>query len=119
MEGGLRDVPLSGLWELSWQEKGTKVKITPVLDRILVKRQDVEDYYGLKDSSLVLPDEVVSRHESQSMLACVLAVGPDVKIATPGQWVATGRWSGTELVIEGQKHLIIREHEVNCIVEKD
>lgn len=95
-----------------------KSKVTPLADRILVKR--LEESEG-KVGSLYIPDTAKEKPQQ----AEVVAVGPgktkddgsriamEVKI---GDKVLIGKYAGTEVKLDGVEHLILREDDVLAIV---
>jgi chaperonin GroES len=91
----------------------------PLHDRVLVKRVEaVERTPG----GIIIPDTA----KEKPIEGEVLAVGPgardengrveplDVKV---GDRVLFGKWSGTEVIIEGEDRLIMKESDILGIVE--
>jgi len=95
-----------------------KPKIKPLADRILVKRLDDEDEQ--KVGGIIIPDTAKEKPQE----AEVVAVGPGKldggSRVTPelkkGDKVLIGKYSGTEVKIEGEEFLIMREEDVLAIV---
>ena len=95
------------------------MKFRPLHDRVLVKR--VEEETKTK-GGIIIPDTA----KEKPMQGEVLAVGPgardengkvsplDVKA---GDRVLFGKWSGTEVRIDGQDLLIMKESDIMGIVE--
>ena len=91
----------------------------PLQDRVLVRRIEEEEK---SRGGIIIPDTA----KEKPMEGEVLAAGPgtrgddgklhplDVKI---GDRVLFGKWSGTEIKIEDDEYLILREDEVLAIVE--
>ena len=93
--------------------------IKPLADRVLVKRLDDEEEQ--KVGGIIIPDTAKEKPQE----AEVVAVGPgrvedgnrielDVKA---GDKVLIGKYSGTEVKISGEEHLILREDEILAIIE--
>jgi chaperonin GroES len=93
--------------------------IRPLGDRILVKRiQEEEKTKG----GIIIPDTAKEKPQE----GMVVAVGkgkvteegkvipPDVK---KGDRILFGKYSGTEVKIEGEEHLILREDEIVGVLE--
>ena len=90
------------------------MKMKPIHDRILVKRLEAMD---TARSGLIIPDAA----KEPSLEGQVIAVGAgrvredgkltplDVK---PGDRVLIGKYSGTEIQLDGVDHLVLREDEV-------
>jgi chaperonin GroES len=90
----------------------------PLHDRVLVRRIDAEERTA---GGIIIPDKE-KRQEGE-----VIACGPggrneqgqlvpiDVK---PGDRVLFGKWSGTEVKIDGKELLIMKESDLLGVVEK-
>ncbi len=97
-----------------------KVKIRPLGDRIVVERIEEEE---VKKGGIIIPDTAKEKPQKGK----VLAVGPgrktddgkvipvDIKV---GDIVIFSKYAGTEIEIDDQKLLIMREDEVLGIVEE-
>jgi chaperonin GroES len=95
------------------------MKIRPMNDRVLVKRIEENTRTA---SGLYLPDSAKER----PMEGEVLAVGPgriteDGKLLSMvvkvGDRVVFGKYSGTEIKVDGQERLILREEDILGILE--
>ena len=95
----------------------TKVAIKPLEDRIVVQPLDAEQTTA---SGLVIPDTAKEKPQE----GVVLAVGPgrfengerlplDVKT---GDRVLFGKWSGTEIKIDGEELMIMKESDIMGII---
>ena len=96
------------------------MKIRPLGDRILVKRLDSEER---TKGGIIIPDSA----KEKPIEATVVAVGNgkrnkagkvrplDVKA---GDKILFGKYSGAEVKLDGEEHLILREEEVLAIFEK-
>jgi chaperonin GroES len=92
----------------------------PVHDRVLVRRIGAEEKTA---GGIIIPDTAKEKPQEGE----VIAAGPggrneqgqlvplDVK---PGDRVLFGKWSGTEVKIEGQELLIMKESDLLGVVEK-
>ena len=94
-------------------------KIRPLHDRILVKRIDEE---AKTKGGLIIPDTA----KEKPMEGKVLAVGKgrvddDGKLhpldVRKGDRVLFGKYSGSEIRVAGDEHLIIREDDVLAVLE--
>ncbi len=95
------------------------MKFTPLNDRILVKRTEAEDRTA---GGIIIPDSAKEKPQK----ALVVAVGAGKRLkdgtrATPalkeGDAILFGKYSGDEIKLDGEAHLILREDEVLCIIE--
>jgi chaperonin GroES len=94
------------------------MKIRPLHDRILVKRLDAEQK---TKGGIIIPDSA----KEKPIEATVIAVGNgrtnDKGEVRPlevkaGDRVLFGKYSGTEVKIDGEEHLIMREDDVLAIL---
>jgi chaperonin GroES len=95
------------------------MKFRPLHDRVVVRR--VEEDTKTK-GGIIIPDTA----QEKPMQGEIIAVGPggrdeagkliptDLK---PGDFVLFGKWSGTEVKIEGEELLIMKESDVMGIIE--
>jgi chaperonin GroES len=95
------------------------MKFRPLHDRVAVRRIEAEERTA---GGIIIPDTV----KEKPMEAEVVAVGPggrddngkliplDVKV---GDRVLFGKWSGTEVVIEGEDLLIMKESDIMGVIE--
>ncbi|MFH1566979.1 MAG: co-chaperone GroES [Gemmatimonadota bacterium] len=95
-----------------------KSKIQPLADRVLVKRLDQQQEQ--KIGGIIIPDTAKEKPQE----AEVVAVGPgrmDEGKRVPlevkkGDKVLIGKYSGTEVKLDGEEHLILREEEILAII---
>jgi chaperonin GroES len=95
------------------------MKFRPLHDRILVKRLEAEDK---TKGGIIIPDNAKEKPTE----GLVIAVGSgkraddgtihplDIK---PGDRIIYGKWSGTEIKIDGEELLILTETDVMGIVD--
>jgi chaperonin GroES len=96
------------------------MNIRPLQDRVLVKRVKEEEK---TKGGIIIPDTAKEKPIEGKVVAVgngkVLENGdtrkPDVK---KGDVVLFGKYSGTEVKIEGEEHLILREEDILGVVEK-
>ena len=95
------------------------MKLRPLHDRILVERIEEE---AKTKGGLIIPDTA----REKPMEGKVIAVGEgkvhdDGKLrpldVREGDRVLFGKYSGTEIKIKGEEHLILREDEVLGVIE--
>jgi len=95
-------------------------KIRPLADRILVKRVETENKSA---GGIVIPDTA----QEKPMIGEVVAVGngkvldngetrkPDVSV---GDRILFGKYSGTEVKLEGVDYLMMKEDDIMAILTK-
>jgi len=95
------------------------MKVKPLADRILVKREEPSETVR---GGIIIPDTAKEKPQE----AKVIEVGPgrldedgkrmalEVK---KGDRVLMGKYAGTEVKIDGEDHLILREDDVLAVIE--
>ncbi|MEZ5669011.1 MAG: co-chaperone GroES [Alphaproteobacteria bacterium] len=95
------------------------MKFRPLHDRVVVRRIDAEEKSA---GGIIIPDTA----KEKPMQGKVIAVGPgarneqgqivalDVK---EGDTILFGKWSGTEVKIDGEDLLIMKESDIMGIIE--
>lgn len=95
------------------------MKFHPLHDRVVVRRIDAEEKTA---GGIIIPDTAKEKPQQGE----VLAVGPgkrdeagklvalDVR---PGDQILFGKWSGTEVKIDGEDLLIMKEDDIMGVVE--
>jgi chaperonin GroES len=96
------------------------MKVKPLNDRVLVLRIGEEEKTS---GGIIIPDTAKEKPQEGK----VVAVGPG-KINEEGKKIALdvkagdkilfGKYSGTEIKIDGVEHLIMREDDILAIIEK-
>jgi chaperonin GroES len=94
------------------------IKVRPLRDRIVVKRIEDEEQ---KVGGIIIPDSAKEKPTEAEVVAVgsgrVLESGQRLPLAVKaGDKVLIGKWSGTEVKIEGQEYLILKEDEVLGII---
>jgi chaperonin GroES len=95
------------------------MRVRPLHDRVIVKR--VEDQEQRSTGGIIIPD--TAKEKPQEGL--VVAVGPgrreDGKVVAPdvkkGDRVLFGKYTGNEIKLDGEEHLILREEDILGVVE--
>jgi len=96
------------------------MKVKPLQDRILIKRVEEETKTR---GGIIIPDSAKEKPQE----GLVVAVGPgkvtengtrvecEVK---PGDRILFGKYSGTDIKVDGVEHLIMREDDILAIITK-
>lgn len=95
-----------------------KIKLNPLADRVVVKPAEAEEK---TKGGIILPDTA----KEKPVEGTVIAAGPG-KISDNGELVKMtlkvgdkvlyGKYSGTEVTIEGEEYLIMRESDIFAII---
>jgi len=96
------------------------VKIRPLQDRVIVKRIEEEEK---SKGGIIIPDTAKEKPQEGKVIAVGKGkVNEDGKL-TPldvkvNDRILFGKYSGTEINIDGDEHLIMREEDILGIIEK-
>ncbi len=95
------------------------MKIRPLQDRILVKRIEEEE---TTKGGIIIPDTAKEKPSEGKVVAVGNGkVDEDGKVhpldVKKGDKVLFSKYAGTEITLEGDEHLIIREDDVLGVVE--
>lgn len=93
-------------------------KIKPLADRVIVKPKEAEEK---TKGGIILPDTA----KEKPIEGTIVAVGPgkveDGKTIQPGVKVGDvvlyGKYGGTEITVDGEEYLIMRESDIYGIVK--
>ena len=95
------------------------MKFRPLHDRVVVKRIDAEEKTA---GGIIIPDTAKEKLQEGE----VIAVGPGARDESgklvpldleAGDRVLFGKWSGTEVKIDGEDLLIMKESDVMGVIE--
>ena len=95
------------------------MKIRPLQDRIIVKRIDEEE---TTKGGIIIPDTAKEKPQEGKVIAVGNGKIRDDGTVQPldvkkGDRVLFSKYAGTEVNLEGEEHLIIREDDVLAILE--
>jgi len=95
------------------------MKIRPLQDRVIVRR--VEEKEERSAGGIIIPDTAKEKPQEGEVIAVgngkVLENGTKVAMdVKAGDRVLFGKYSGTDIKIDGQEYLILREDEVLAIL---
>ena len=96
------------------------MKVKPLNDRVLGLRIGEEEKTS---GGIIIPDTAKEKPQEGKVIAVGPGkvneegkkIAPDVKA---GEKVLFGKYSGTEIKIDGVEHLIMREDDILAIIEK-
>jgi len=96
------------------------MKFRPLHDRVVVKRIDAEEK---SKGGIIIPDTAQEKPSQGE----IIAIGPggrdeagklipiDVRV---GDTILFGKWSGTEVKIDGTDYLIMKESDIMGVIEE-
>ena len=94
------------------------MKVKPLYDRLVVKRLEEEEK---TKGGIIIPDAAKEKPQEGRVIAVgdgkVLENGQKAPLSVKaGDKILFGKYSGTEIKIDGEEHLILREDDVLAIV---
>ena len=95
------------------------MKVRPLHDRILVKRIEEE---AKSKGGIIIPDTAKEKPQEGRVIAVGKGKVNDDGELRPldvhkGDRILFGKYAGTEIQLEGEEHLIIREDDVLAVLE--
>jgi chaperonin GroES len=96
------------------------MKVRPLYDRILIKRLESKE---TKKAGIIIPDTAKEKPMEAEVIAVgkgkVNEEGTQVPLhVKKGDRILIGKYAGTEIKIDDEEHLILREDEVLAVIEK-
>ena len=88
--------------------------IKPLADRVLILPAEAEVKTA---SGIIIPDTAKEKPLKGEVIACGEGTKDEKMVLKKGDSVLYGKYSGTELEVEGKKHLIMRQSDVLAVVE--
>jgi len=94
-------------------------KLLPTQDRVIVKRLEEDDK---TPGGLIIPDTA----KEKPMRGEVVAVGPGARddkgqfiapAVKQGEYVLFGKWSGTEIKVNGEELVIMKESDILALIQ--
>ena len=94
------------------------MKVRPLSDRIIVRPAEAEEKTA---SGLIIPDTAKEKPMKGEVVAVgkgkVTDDGKEIKLQLKvGDKVLYGKYSGTEVTIDGEEYLIMRESDVYAVI---
>jgi chaperonin GroES len=95
------------------------MKIRPLQDRVIVQRMQEEEK---TKGGIIIPDTAKEKPQEGKVIAVGKGkVGDDGKV-TPldvraGDKILFGKYSGTEIKLEGEEYVIMREEDILGVIE--
>ena len=96
-----------------------KTKLRPLHDRVLIKRLEEQDE---KHGSIIIPDSAKEKPQEGQVIAVgtgrVTEDGKTLPLAVKaGDRILFGKWSGSEVKIDGEELLIMKEDDILGILD--
>lgn len=91
----------------------SNVKLKPLSDRVLVQPAAAEEKTA---SGIIIPDTAKEKPQKGSVIAVGTGKKDEPITVKVGDTVLYGKYSGTEISIEGKEYLIMRESDIFAIL---
>ena len=90
------------------------MKIRPLADRVLIRPTAAEE---VTVSGIIIPDSAKEKPLRGEIIAAGNGTKDEEMILKEGDNVLYGKYAGTEVEIDGEKLLIMRQNDVLAVVE--
>ena len=90
-----------------------KVKIKPLADRVLVEPAAAEEKTA---AGIIIPDTAKEKPQKGKVIAVGTGKKDEPMTVKVGDEVLYGKYAGTELTIDGDTYMIMRESDIVAIV---
>lgn len=90
-----------------------KVNLQPLADRVVVKPEEAEEE---TKGGIVLPDTAKEKPQTGDVVAVGDGKKDEPMTVKQGDKVLYGKYAGTEVNIEGEEYLIMRESDIYGII---
>jgi chaperonin GroES len=91
------------------------MKLKPLADRVLIQPTAAEERTA---SGIIIPDSAKEKPLRGTVIAAGQGTKDEEMILKAGDEVYYGKYAGTELEVDGEKYLIMRQNEVLAVIEK-
>ena len=96
------------------------MKIRPLQDRVIVRR--LEEQVEKTKGGIIIPDTAKEKPQQGKVIAVGKGKVNDDGKLTPldvrvGDTILFGKYSGSEIKLDGEEHLIMREEDILGVVE--
>jgi chaperonin GroES len=90
-----------------------KVKIKPLADRVLVEPAAAEEKTA---AGIIIPDTAKEKPQKGKVVAVGTGKKDEPMTVKVGDEVLYGKYAGTEITIDGETYMIMRESDIVAIV---
>ena len=95
------------------------MKVRPLHDRVIIKRLKEEDK---TKGGIIIPDTAKEKPVEAKVIAVgsgkILEDGSVSKLEVkPGDTVLLGKYAGSEITMDGEEHVVLREDEILAVID--
>jgi chaperonin GroES len=91
----------------------SELKIRPLADRVIIRPQEAE---AKTASGIIIPDSAKERPQKGTVMAAGPGTKDDKMEVKNGDVVLYGKYSGTEITIDGKDYLIMKQSDILAII---
>lgn len=91
----------------------SKVNITPLADRVLIEPAEAEEKTA---SGIIIPDTAKEKPQKGLVVAAGNGKKDEPLTVKVGDSVLYGKYSGTEINVDGKEYLMMRESDILAII---
>ena len=92
----------------------SKINITPLADRVIIKQAEAETTTA---AGIIIPDTAQEKPQKGMVIAVGSGTTENPITVTAGDSVLYGKYAGTELKYEGEDYLIMKESDILAIIK--
>jgi chaperonin GroES len=112
-EGQLRIFKTNSIQNLKQKINMAKVALKPLADRVLVQPNAAEEKTA---GGIIIPDTAKEKPQKGKVVAVGTGKKDEPMTVKVGDSVLYGKYSGTEITIEGNEYLIMRESDIFAVI---
>ncbi len=90
------------------------MKIKPLADRVLIQPTAAEEVTA---SGIIIPDSAKEKPLKGTVLAAGKGTKDEEMVVKEGDVVLYGKYAGTEIDVDGEKYLIMRQSDILAVCE--
>jgi len=91
----------------------SKLKIKPLADRVVIQANEAEEK---TTSGIIIPDTAQEKPQKGTVVAVGKGKPDEPLTVKAGDTVLYGKYAGTEISIDGDDYLIMRESDIFAVV---
>ncbi len=84
--------------------------VLPLFDKVLIRKDEAPEKQGV----IWIPPTV--RADQPVMSGTVVAVGPDARLLTPGDYVVFSQYAGANVRVDGNVYTVMKEIDIHTII---
>ena len=91
------------------------MKLVPLFDRVVLKQLVAEE---TTKSGIVLPGQAKEKPQQAEVIAVGVVDGKEITMQVkPGDKVIYSKYSGTEVEVEDEKYVVVKQNDILAVIE--